>query len=58
MAASISAGGLVDSVLVLGSGVNPANQAAVRDFLTWQFTPASRNGTAIAVDIVVEIPFQ
>jgi hypothetical protein len=38
--------------------VNPANQAAVRDFLTWQFSPALRNGAAVAVDVIVEIPFQ
>ena len=58
LSASIAASGLVDSVLLLNGAANPANQAAVRDFLTWQFAPALRNGTAIAVDVIVEIPFQ
>jgi len=58
LSASISASGLVDSVLVLNGVGNPTNQAAVRDLLTWQFAPALRNGAAVAVDVLVEIPFQ
>ncbi len=36
----------------------PSNQAAVADLERWQFAPALRDGEAVDVDIILEIPFQ
>jgi hypothetical protein len=32
-------------------------QAAIRDITAWEFTPATRNGLPVAVDVVIEISF-
>jgi TonB family protein len=58
-AATILKNGQIDSVVVLSGANNALSQAAaIRDLRNWQFAPALRDGQAVDVEVVVEIPFQ
>jgi hypothetical protein len=66
--------GMVESTLQLGGvirrdgklgevsivrGVNPSvNKLAIEELQYWQFSPASRNGAMVDVDVVIEIPLR
>jgi hypothetical protein len=59
IAARIDASGKVSATRVLRGPVSEAFRRRVADELqSWEFEPALRNGTPIAVDVVVELPFQ
>jgi TonB family protein len=58
LAATILKSGRIESITVLKSFDPRLNQAAVEDLQKWQFTPASRSGEALDVEIVIEIPFR
>jgi TonB family protein len=57
IAAVVAKSGSVDSVLVLSTTSEAMGRAAVQDLMSWQFTPANRNGAPIDVDVVIEMPF-
>jgi hypothetical protein len=57
MSAVIGKDGKINSI-VPAPGRNPALAAkAAEDLAAWEFRPASRNGEAVEVDVVIEIPF-
>jgi TonB family protein len=57
LAGVIRADGHVDQVRVL-KGVDPRlDRSAAEALLKWEFEPAQRNGAALDVDVVAEIPF-
>jgi hypothetical protein len=40
-------------------GANPSvNKLAIEELQYWQFSPASRNGVMVDVDVVIEIPLR
>jgi len=55
--AVIRADGSVTGVRVLNSVDKLLDQAAVRAFSQWHFRPGTKNGTPIAVEAVVRVPF-
>jgi TonB family protein len=59
LAATIDHMGHLAAIRVLrGSTAAELRSKAVEDLETWEFKPALRNGDAIDVDVVLEIPFQ
>jgi TonB family protein len=57
LAGVIRADGHVENVRVL-KGVDPRlDRSAAEALLKWEFEPAQRNGAALDVDVVAEIPF-
>ena len=57
LAGVIRTNGRVDLLRVL-KGVDPRlDRSAEEALLKWEFQPAERNGTAVEVDLVAEIPF-
>jgi hypothetical protein len=46
----------MEFVTVIG-GSGTAPDIAITDLETWEFLPALRNREAVAVDLIVEIPF-
>ena len=59
LAATIDNSGHVSGVRVLRSpAIEPVRRKAAEELATWEFQPAMRNGEPIAVDVVVEIPFE
>jgi TonB family protein len=58
LSAIIRVDGRVDQVELL-RGVDPRlDLSATEALLKWEFAPAERDGKALAVEVVVEIPFQ
>ena len=57
LAAVVSKNGTLDSVLLLSNTTATVERAVVQDITSWQFTPATRNGAPVDVDVVFEIPF-
>lgn len=55
--AVIDKDGKLQEVAVISTALPVAQLAAVQDLNSWEFKPATRNGTPVDVDIVVEIPF-
>jgi hypothetical protein len=49
--------GRLDGVTVLVKTGPSVEQAVIRDVAAWEFKPATRNGSPVAVDVVIEIPF-
>jgi hypothetical protein len=58
LAATILKTGHVDSVEWYSNGSPPLNSAAIADLQSWQFLPALREGEAVDVEIIIEIPFR
>jgi TonB family protein len=59
IAARIDSSGRVSAARVLrGPGSEAFRRRAADELQSWEFEPALRNGTPIAVDVVVELPFQ
>ncbi|MGH9863386.1 MAG: energy transducer TonB, partial [Candidatus Acidiferrales bacterium] len=50
--------GEVESVHVVRSLNSLLDQSAVEAFLRWRFQPGQKNGSAIRLEVVVEIPFR
>ena len=55
--AVIDTSGVVSSVHVMESLDERLDDSAVAALLQWKFDPATRSGTAVEVDAVVEVPF-
>ena len=56
--AVIRADGTVDDIRVLDSLDSRLDANAVRALSAWHFRPGTKNGEAVAVEAVVEIPFR
>jgi hypothetical protein len=57
MAAVIARDGKIEGVILL-KPVSPAiAQAVLQDIAAWEFKPATRDGIAVDVDVVLEIPY-
>ncbi len=57
--ALIDKAGHVGSVVVLRGPIDPElRRRALEELGTWEFKPALRNGEAMDVDVVLEIPFR
>lgn len=56
--AVIDTSGVVSSVHVMESLDERLDDSAVAALLQWEFDPATRSGTAVEVDAVVEVPFR
>jgi hypothetical protein len=57
IAAVIRKDGKIDGISLL-SNTGPAfAQAAIQDIASWEFKPATRDGVAVDVDVILEIPF-
>lgn len=54
--ATMNKTGKMDSITVIRSS-GTAPDAAIEDLETWEFLPALRNREAVAIDLIVEIPF-
>jgi hypothetical protein len=57
IAAVINRDGKVDGISLLHSAGPAFAQAVAQDLASWEFKPATRAGTAVDVDVVLEIPF-
>jgi hypothetical protein len=57
MAAVIKRDGKIDGVALLRSLSPALEQAVLTDLAAWEFKPATRDGIAVDVDVVLEIPF-
>ena len=57
IAAVISKDGKVDDISVLRSVTPAIDKAVVQDLASWEFRSATRDGSPVDVDVVMEIPF-
>jgi hypothetical protein len=57
MAATITKEGHIEGISLLTRTGAVVEQALIRDLASWEFRPATRDGTAVDVEVVVEIPF-
>lgn len=58
LACVISKDGRVSNVEVIRGLDDRLNQSAMEALAKWEFTPATRHGEPLAVDVLVEIPFR
>ena len=56
--ATVSVEGRIESAALFKGDDVQLSHSALEDFRRWRFRPASRNGNAVAVEVVVEIPFR
>jgi hypothetical protein len=49
--------GKLEAVTAIAKAGPVVEQAAIRDVISWEFKPATRNGTPVAVEVVIEISF-
>jgi len=57
VAAVIKQDGTVDGISLVKGAPPALAQAVIQDLQSWEFKPATRGGTPVDVDVVVEIPF-
>jgi Gram-negative bacterial TonB protein C-terminal len=57
IAAALGTDGKLAEISVLGTVSQALKQAAIQDAMAWEFKPATREGTPVAVELVLEIPF-
>jgi hypothetical protein len=57
VAATVDKNGIVGHAATLASVGASLERAVLRDFTSWEFQPATRNGVPIVVDIIIEVPF-
>lgn len=57
LAAVIARDGKIDNVVLLKSMSPVLEQAVRQDMAAWEFKPATRDGVAVDVDVVLEIPY-
>ncbi|MBZ5634651.1 MAG: energy transducer TonB [Acidobacteriia bacterium] len=57
VAALLEKSGKLSTVSVVTSAVPGLAEAVIQDITSWEFKPATRNGVAIDVEVVIEIPF-
>jgi hypothetical protein len=56
-AAVIKKDGHLDAISLLRNLAPAIQQTVAQDLACWEFRPATRDGTAIDIDVVIEIPF-
>jgi hypothetical protein len=56
LAAIIKRDGRFDSITAI-RGSSPNSMAAIEDLKRWEFRPATRDGSPVEVEAVIEIPF-
>jgi len=57
IAAVIRKDGKIDTISLLRNTGPAFAQAVIQDVASWEFKPASRDGAAVDVDVILEIPF-
>ena len=57
IAAMIKKDGKIDGISLLRNLAPGLEQAVIQDVASWEFKPATRDGTPVDVDVVIEIPF-
>jgi len=57
VAATLDKNGKLNKVSVVTAVVPGLKEAVMADVTSWEFKPATRNGVAIDVEVVIEIPF-
>jgi len=57
LAAVIRKDGKIDGISLLRNTGAAFAQAVIQDVASWEFKPATRDGTAVDVDVILEIPF-
>ena len=57
ISASVGLDGRLDQISVLTKASPAITKALVEDMLQWEFKPATRDGNAVGVEVVIEIPF-
>jgi hypothetical protein len=57
IAALIRKDGKVDGISLLRNANSAFAQAVIQDVGSWEFKPATRDGTPVDVDVILEIPF-
>jgi hypothetical protein len=55
--AMIRKDGKIDGISLLSNAGPAFAQAVIQDLASWEFKPATRDGAAVDVDVVLEIPF-
>lgn len=55
--AILSKNGRLESVSLLTMAGSAVQDAVIRDVMSWEFKPATRNGMPVDVEVVIEIPF-
>ena len=55
--AKLDRNGKLDGVSVVTAAVRGLAEAVIDDVTRWEFKPATRNGVAMDVEVVIEIPF-
>jgi hypothetical protein len=57
LAGTITKEGRIEGISMLTKAVSVIEQTLIRDLASWEFKPATRDGTPVDVEVVVEIPF-
>ena len=57
VAATIGANGKLSNLMLLTNAASSADKAVTDDVGAWEFKSATRNGVAVDVEVVIEIPF-
>jgi TonB family protein len=57
VAATLDKNGKLKKVSVVTAPVPGLAEAVMTDVTSWEFKPATRNGVAVEVEVVIEIPF-
>src|SRR5207253_2029810 len=57
IAGILEKGGKLTGVSLVTAAAPAIELAVIRDISSWEFKPATRNGTPVDVDVVIEIPF-
>jgi len=57
VAGTLEKGGKISGISLVSPAAAGVEQAVMRDVASWEFKPATRNGTPVDVDVVIEIPF-
>ena len=57
IAGIIKRDGKIESLTIMRNLSPGIEQAVLQDVASWEFKPATRDGTAVDVDIVLEIPY-
>jgi len=57
LAATVTKEGRIEGISLITKTGAVVEQALVRDLASWEFRPATRDGTPVDVEVVIEIPF-
>jgi hypothetical protein len=57
LAGTITKEGRIEGISMLTKAGSVIEQTLIRDLASWEFKPATRDGTPVDVEVVIEIPF-